>query len=223
VRNFLTSCLYKIAASGVVGFILSTTLAIGSTKAAIIYDQSPILAGIIAAEGGNAAAGFNHADQASFTSAATVTGMDIYSSADTGFVSTTIRIFNDLGGLPGTLVVPEFTEIISVIDTAGLPIGSSLTRKHVDFTTAVLLDANTTYWFSMTGTNSDLGLALYGASTIADGEHFNRFGSGVWTPSFSDTAFRLSGTLAAIPEPGTLAILGLGLVGLGFARRPNAA
>jgi hypothetical protein len=43
-----------------------------------------------------------------------------------------------------------------------------------------------------------------------------------WAPNGARTGWRL-GIPSAVPEPGTLALLGLGLAGLGLSRRRKAA
>ncbi|MDA0991627.1 MAG: PEP-CTERM sorting domain-containing protein [Verrucomicrobia bacterium] len=47
--------------------------------------------------------------------------------------------------------------------------------------------------------------------------------NGFWSIGFPVLDFGISGTFADIPEPGTLALFGLGLLGLGLARRRKAA
>ena len=71
--------------------------------------------------------------------------------------------------------------------------------------------------------------AVSGAVTMADGNHVASSGAGCvdgYGGGYESTAnggFRLVGEQISVPEPGTLAMLGLGVVGLGFVRRRHTA
>lgn len=205
---------------------------INAGHAAIIWDQSPAgIGGAATPPSGfccyqNVATGQNFADRVSFTTAQTVTGMDIYTdlshAAAVVGAGAVIRIRTPLFNTPPI----EFNETINIKDTEGVGGAPATTRRlHVDFTLPVLLLPSTTYFFGMSGDGIDLGqLTLAGGFGPLIDNVTHQYGGTVAAGDLggADMAFRLhSSPIAAIPEPSTYALMlaGLGLVGWAARRR----
>jgi hypothetical protein len=153
--------------------------------------------------------------------------MDIYSSAApllAGNIgdSMTIRLYADNTTTPGqpdlsTLIV--FVELLSEVDFEGS--APNLQRLHVDFTSPVLIPANSVYWIGMSGTTKEFTQGFLDSipSPLGDGTAYQMNGT-AFAPTQGargDMAFRL---YAVIPEPAALLVWSmLGLAVSGIASR----
>jgi len=197
-------------------------LAVGSIAqaATVLWDYSPETTGATGTiNWNNESLRQNFAESILFDTDVILTGMDIYSAEYYGKVgnSVTIRLWDDVGGQPGSLMM-DFTETISIVDGdgSGRP---DVSRKHVDFTTAVGLSANTTYWIGMSSTSIHEFLQMGLQLGPDDSRMFVFSGTnplGFTGTNAGDMAFRLHGTaVAPVPVPAALPLFLSGLMGLG--------
>ncbi|WP_232368358.1 PEP-CTERM sorting domain-containing protein [Alteromonas sp. MB-3u-76] len=194
-------------------------LASNLANAGIIYDNGP---------SGNAD-GWNFgnpssADDFLLTSDAIINGVTFwaYSNDVSNLANIGWGIAEDSGNTPGSYIATGLAASTSVVDT-GFNI-SSLDIFQVDFSfSGVSLSANTSYWLALDsgvlGTNNTSGFSgwlwtnesVKGSSSVYGGPtNWN-------VPNGADNAFQLHASVD-VPEPSTLAIFALGMIGLASCR-----
>lgn len=142
-----------------------------------------------------------------------------------------IEIFSDASGQPST--TPIFMDTVTATGTllSSAPMGNvsvDVFSFAANFNLTANLNAGQTYYFSTTdagpGASGLTGMFWTASFASSDGTWDRPDDAGVWTTGAGERAFTLSGAVnISMPEPGTLAILAVGLVGLGIARRKRAA
>jgi hypothetical protein len=125
--------------------------------------------------------------------------------------SYSVFLLSDVGGAPGA--------ILETIPLTGIP--GTATLVLADASDSVILAPNTTYWLALDATSPTSGGWFF--NSTGDTGVASRTANGPWSvsPGLTAPAFRINGTPAGVPEPMTLALIGLGLavVGIAFRRK----
>ena len=145
--------------------------------------------------------------------AGNISGAGIYLSPGFGTSGTiTISIYQNYGGVPSGLIASGTSGIVGPssgwVDVLWLPTSVS---------------SLTTYYLVLSATDPALAAAQDGVGGFGDGGDYAS-GQAVYGGSFFyqnvDLTFRTySDDTHSVPEPGTLALLGLGIVGVALTRR----
>jgi hypothetical protein len=183
--------------------LLAGAMVVGLGAAA---DAAPITGGI------SLAGGFTPIDSSSApTTLAAATGIDFGMSFATG-ASGTLTSFGSVSTVAGTLTMTDF-QFVSVPP----PVSPLFTA--FDGVATLNFDLNTVTIISQTSST----LQLSGTGVLSLPGFDPTPGNWVLTANSLGGTFSWSSSTAAIPEPASLALLGMGLLGLGFAARRRAA
>ena len=232
---------HRLVSGGCVGFlsvaaatVLLWTVAAG---AAVIYDNgaAPVNDALLS----DPAASFAQFVADNFVlqqGATTIT--DIHWSGVYAFSNTplptdnfTIQFFADSGGLP--TVSPFLTisagNLVNRTDTGNTCCGGFEQFSYTLFTSPIALTPGTTYWLSIfNDTTADTDDNWFWSDQIlGSGVGFIAVRDDQTSPWFTPGSarlmdFQLTNDVIGVPEPATLALLGIGLAGLGYSRRKHS-
>jgi hypothetical protein len=182
---------------------------------------------------GYAVAGSGSLELASYVSAnsfetvagGSVSQIDLAVSNFSGSNEFSASIWTDSSGMPGTMVSGASWGV-----TTAVSVGSCCDLTILPYISGVTLAPDTDYFMVLGPVIlNDNSFNEWNWNTVgATGVNLYSENGGSWAtpPSATTGAFEIIGTISepgTIPEPATLTLFGLGLVGVGFMRRRKAA
>ena len=164
-------------------------------------------------------------DDVQLIAASTVDMIEWYGFGGAGTTSFRIRFFTGVADNAVTVHFYQDDVTATAVDTGFDHVGFDVFKYTADITD-VLLMAGTRYELSIMSTLASTWTWNHSDSEGGD-DLFHRDGDAddwreIGGPGVDSHAFTLLSAMR-VPEPGTLAIFGLGLAGLGFARRRRKA
>ena len=198
-------------------FCVLVALSLGplSSSAVIVFEQPPDSPPD--GSGGLNSDGVDFIGFDDFTLSETTTITDVHFFGFSGRTSFTVRFYDDFQGLPATTTTGGgafYDQSVAASEMA--IVGTLFSEYWLDPIPSVEILGSTKTWIAIFP-NDGADWAWAPAAVDGNGAEVLILSTGFFSPlGFGDRAFSLTSN---IPEPTTLLLLGLGLAGLGFARR----